>query len=149
MRPSRVTFARLAAMRARSHPEPLRIPNLLTGESTSAAEVARALDLGHANASYHLRHLHSAGLLTIAGTQTVRGGITTRYRYTPELEPRGAGGPTPQATCRALADEFVRRGHHARPCRQVVTDGDLWVSEEAWTAALTAVYKAMLLLDTS
>lgn len=133
----------LAAMRAWAHPVRLRILSLLTGEAMSAAEVARALDLTHANASYHLRHLHSAGLLTIAGTEKVRGGIATRYRYSPGLEPRGVGGPTPQVTFQALADELVRRGHHARPGQQVVSDADLWVSEEAWTAARRAVYEAV------
>jgi hypothetical protein len=108
-----------------------------------AAEVARALDLGHANASYHLRHLPSAGLFSIAGTEKVRGGITTLYGCSPELEPRGAAGPTPQATFQVLADEIVRRGRHARLCRQVVTDADLWVSEEAWTAARTALHEAV------
>lgn len=141
--PSRVTFERLAAMRARAHPVRLRILSLLTGEAMSAAEVARALDLTHPNASCHLRHLHSAGLFTIAGTETVRGGVATRYRYRPELEPCGAGGPTLQATFQVLADEIVRRGHHARPCRQAVTDADLWASEEAWTAARTAVDEAV------
>jgi hypothetical protein len=143
MVPSRVTFERLAAMRAWAHPVCLRILGLLTGEVMSAAEVARAVDLTHANALYHLRHLHSAGLFTIAGTEKVRGGVATRYRYSPELEPRGAGGPTPQVTFRVLADELVRWGHHARPGRQVVSDADLWVSEEAWTAARTAVDEAV------
>jgi len=143
MVPSRVTFERLAAMRAWAHPVRLRILILLTGGAMSAVEVARALDLTHANASYHLRHLQSAGLFTIAVTEKVRGGVATRYRYSPQLEPRGAVGPTPQATLQVLADEIVRRGRHARPCRQVVTDADPWVSEEAWTAARTAVYEAV------
>ena len=47
----------VARLRAMAHPVRLRILSLLTAEAMSAADVARALDLTHANASYHLRVL--------------------------------------------------------------------------------------------
>ena len=40
------------ALRATAHPVRLQILSLLTGAEMSAAEVARELDLTHANASY-------------------------------------------------------------------------------------------------
>ena len=41
----------VARLRATAHPVRLRILSLLTVEAMSAADVARALDLTHANAS--------------------------------------------------------------------------------------------------
>lgn len=134
----------LAAMRAWAHPVRLRILSLLTGSAMSAAEVARELDLTHANASYHLRHLQSAGLLVVESTEQIRGGVAKRYRYRPELEPATAGDrPTPAGTFRALADELVRRGLQAGVGQQVVSDAELWVTAPAWDTARTAVYEAM------
>jgi DNA-binding transcriptional ArsR family regulator len=143
-RPGEPTQPGLTAMRAWAHPVRLRILSLLTGEALSAADVARALDLTHANASYHLRTLHRAGLLVVEGRQKVRGGAAVLYRYRPDLEgSEPPGAPTPAGTFRALADELVRRGEHARAGRQVIADADLWVPGEAWDAARTAVYEAV------
>ncbi len=133
----------LAAMRAWAHPVRLRMLSLLTGEALSAAEVARRLDLTHANASYHLRHLHRAGLLVVESEQPIRGGLAKCYRYRPELEPTTPGGPTPATTFAALADELVRRGRDAEPGRQAIADAELWVAPEAWDEARQAVYRAM------
>jgi DNA-binding transcriptional ArsR family regulator len=133
----------LAEMRAWAHPLRLQMLSLLTGEALSAADVARRLDLTHANASYHLRHLQRAGLLTVVDEQRIRGGVAKRYRYTPDLEPTTTAGPTPLGTFAGLADELVRRARHARPGRQVLTDAELWVDEPAWNEARNAVYAAM------
>ena len=51
----------VSALRSVAHPVRLRILSLVTAEAMSAADVARALDLTHANALYHLRVLHDAG----------------------------------------------------------------------------------------
>ena len=51
----------IASLRAAAHPLRLRILSLLTGSALSAAEIARELDITHANASYH-----HAGLLFVA-----------------------------------------------------------------------------------
>jgi len=133
----------VAAMRAWAHPVRLRILSLLTAQAMSAAEVARELDLTHANASYHLRHLCSAGLLQVESTEKVRGGLAKRYRYLPELEPKQPGVVSPASTFRALADELTRRGLQARSGRQVVSDAELWVQPEDWSAASRAVYEAI------
>ncbi len=133
----------LAAMRAWAHPLRLQMLSLLTGEALSAADVARRLDLTHANASYHLRHLHRAGLLTVVDEQQIRGGVAKRYRYSPDLEPTSSGGPTPLGTFTGLADELARRSRFAQPGQQVLTDAELWVDEAAWTHARHAVHAAM------
>lgn len=136
----------LAAMRAWAHPVRLQMLSLLTGEALSAADVARRLDLTHANASYHLRHLHQAGLLVVESEQAIRGGLAKRYRYRPELEPTTPVGPTPAGTFAALADELVRRGRSALPGRQAIADAEVWVSADDWEQALTAVYEALTAL---
>ena len=60
----------------------------------SAAEVARELDLTHANASYHLRVLHDAGELVVESEEKIRGGVAKRYRYVVGREPaRPPGHP--------------------------------------------------------
>lgn len=130
-------------MRAWAHPVRLRVLSLLTAQAMSAAEVARELDLTHANASYHLRHLHSAGLLSVESTEKVRGGLAKRYRYRPEQEPENPRSSTPISTFQALADELTRRGVQARAGRQVVSDADLWVLPGDWADAREAVYAAM------
>src|SRR5690349_22155121 len=71
----------VARLRASAHPVRLRILSLLTAEAMSAAEVARALDTTHANASYHLRVLHDVGELVVEGEEKIRGGVAKRYRY--------------------------------------------------------------------
>ena len=72
---------RVAALRAMAHPLRLRMLAMLTGTAMSAADVARELDLTHANASYHLRQMRDAGLLVVAEEESVRGGRAKRYRY--------------------------------------------------------------------
>ena len=71
----------VSSMRATAHPVRLQILSLLTGAELSAAEIARELDLTHANASYHLRTLADAGLVVEAGEEKIRGGVAKRYRH--------------------------------------------------------------------
>src|SRR6188472_798006 len=72
-----------AGLRALAHPVRLRILSLLTGAAMTAADLARELDLTHANASYHLRQLVAAGAVELAGEERIRGGVAKRYRYRP------------------------------------------------------------------
>ena len=109
----------MSALRAIAHPVRLQILSLLTGAELSATEVARELDLTHANASYHLRVLLDAGLLEVAGEERIR----------------------------ALAQELVRRVRHADPSRPGhYTDAELWVTPEDFEAARDAVGEASSLL---
>src|SRR5690349_23399973 len=80
----------VARLRASAHPVRLRILSLLTAEAMSAAEVARALDLTHANASYHLRFLHHAGEVEVESEEKIRGGMAKRYRYRMRSKPSAA-----------------------------------------------------------
>ena len=68
----------VSSLRAVAHPLRLRILSLLTGAELSAAEVARELDVTHANASYHLRVLADAGEVVVAGEEKIRGGVAKR-----------------------------------------------------------------------
>ena len=83
----------LSSLRSVAHPLRLRMLSLLTGTAMSAAEVARELEITHANASYHLRLLLDAGLLVVEGEERIRGGVAKRYRHVwderrPPREPR-------------------------------------------------------------
>src|SRR5690349_19153576 len=106
----------VVSLRALAHPVRLQILSLLTGTAMSAAEVARELDLTHANASYHLRQLVAAGQLVEAGEETIRGGRAKRYRYDVDAPgARARSGADRALFARALADELVRRSVRMAP----------------------------------
>jgi DNA-binding transcriptional ArsR family regulator len=140
----------VTALRATAHPVRLRILSLLTGAAMSAAEVARELDLTHANASYHLRQLLRAGLLVVAEETSIRGGRAKRYRHDPVSGDRSAdSGEDRRAMWRAAADELLRRAPlQASPsaARQLMTDAELWVTPEVWADVVTRHYKDSVLL---
>ena len=136
----------ISALRATAHPLRLRILSLLTGAQMSAAEVARELDLTHANASYHLRVLASAGMLVEAGEERIRGGVAKRYRHPWEQTelPPGASPADRELYVRAVADELVRRFAVRRPNRKknLVTDAEVWVEPPVWDQVVTLVRQA-------
>lgn len=139
----------ISALRALAHPARVRILSLLTAEALSAAEVARALDLTHANASYHLRLLHEAGALVIAGEEKVRGGVAKRYRYDPSREVLREGGATVEdrlADARATAVEIERRLLESAPGTSTFSDLEAWVPVETWHRALDLLHEASSLL---
>ncbi|MDG4821948.1 helix-turn-helix domain-containing protein [Asanoa sp. WMMD1127] len=129
-------------LRALAHPLRLRILSLLTGAAMTAAEVARELDLTHANASYHLRHLLAAGQIEVAGEEKIRGGVAKRYRHPAEAgfdKPRAAIPEGAQRTAdhlliyEALAAELRRRSRAVmRAQGNHFTDAELWVDPAVW-----------------
>lgn len=135
------------SLRALAHPLRLRLLSLLTGAAMSAAEVARELDITHANASYHLRQLHGAGLLVLAEEQSIRGGRAKRYRHDPMTTPssRSNDPAARQAIWRAVAAELVRRSPAqvvGAAVHQHTTDADLWVDPEIWADVVAAAHAA-------
>jgi DNA-binding transcriptional ArsR family regulator len=152
-----------AALRALAHPIRLRIMSLLTAAEMTAADIARELSMNHANASYHLRQLHAAGVIELAGEERIRGGIAKRYRYDcPASETSADGGPSNQpdtepsaerrraqsALYATLAQELRRRAGHVRMGhhRSHLTDAELWVAPEVWEKVRTQVTEASQLL---
>jgi DNA-binding transcriptional ArsR family regulator len=144
---------RISDLRATAHPLRLQMLSLLTGAELSAAEVARELGVSQANASYHLRLLHDAGLLVIASEETVRGGRAKRYRHVWDA-PRAAGA-TPTAEdeaqhyVRVLADAIPARFADRRPRSPSgthLTDADLWVMPDVWARVVALVGEASALL---
>ena len=106
----------VSAMRATAHPVRIQILSLLTGAEMSAAEVARELDITHANASYHLRRLAEVDLIVEAGEEKIRGGVAKKYRHPWDERDRRPGSPDDVAAyVRAVADEMVRRFPLRRP----------------------------------
>jgi len=129
-----------AALRATAHPVRLRIMSLLTGGSLTAAEVARELGLTHANASYHLRTLLTAGLIVPAGEERIRGGTAKRYRYdaahdiAQEVARGHRGDDYYRGVFSAVAAELLRRTQetHFPDGGNLMVDADLWLEPEAW-----------------
>lgn len=138
----------VARLRSVAHPVRLRILSLLTAEAMSAAEVARTLDLTHANASYHLRVLFDAGELVVESEEKIRGGVAKRYRYdaTRELADRTSGVDDRIAYARANALEVERRLLDAAPGSGSSSDLEAWVPVEAWHRALDLLHEASHLL---
>jgi DNA-binding transcriptional ArsR family regulator len=147
---------RLSAMRSVAHPVRLRMLSLLTGTAMSAAEVARELDLTHANASYHLRLLAEAGELVVDGAERVRGGLGKRYRYPHEQEGHHVPGPgagadraiDPEARLlhlRATTAELERRLATAAPGGWA-SDLEGWVDPEDWERARALLREASRIL---
>jgi DNA-binding transcriptional ArsR family regulator len=129
-------------LRALAHPVRLRILSLLVGADLTAAEIARELELTHANASYHLRHLLASGLIETAGEERIRGGVAKRYRYDVEADldrtdrtvPEGAAPmPEHRLVYAALAAELRRRSAAMRRSRHnYLADGEFWVDRDEW-----------------
>ena len=138
----------IAHLRAMAHPLRLRMLSLLTAEAMSAAEVARALDITHANASYHLRVLHDIGELVVEGEERIRGGVAKRYRYDATREvPDGASGPDDRiAYARATALEVERRLLEGAVGGGSSSDLEAWVPVESWRRALDLLHEASHLL---
>ncbi|MGG5259539.1 ArsR/SmtB family transcription factor [Phycicoccus avicenniae] len=144
-----------APLRALAHPVRLRILSLLTGAELTAAEVARELDLTHANASYHLRVLRDAGEIVVAGEEVIRGGRAVRYRH-PWREvdrPDAAStGPAPdpasaRLVVRAATEELHRRyALRRRGAPGIVTDAEVWVDPATWSEALSLLERAAALV---
>ncbi len=133
------------ALRAIAHPVRLQILSLLTGTELSAAEVARELDITHANASYHLRVLLDVGQLELASEERIRGGVAKRYRHPWRQDRRGGSvsGTDRAAFARVMAEELVRRVRLAVPGRHSqFTDAELWVEPEALATVQAAALEA-------
>ncbi|WP_121254751.1 ArsR/SmtB family transcription factor [Nocardioides ferulae] len=143
-----------AALRSLAHPVRLQILSLLTGTAMSAAEVARELELTHANASYHLRVLAAAGEVVEAGEERIRGGVAKRYRHpwreVFEGESAQPGRVSPEHArmqVRAMSSELVRRFDRRRAGAPAsLTDAELWVEPEVWEQVRGLVMDAAALL---
>jgi DNA-binding transcriptional ArsR family regulator len=139
----------ISSLRATAHPLRLRMLSLLTSSAMSAAEIARELDITHANASYHLRFLAGTGLIVEAGEEKIRGGVAKRFRH-----PWDAELTDPKATAedrglyvRAMAEELVRRATLRRPKTPArLTDAELWVTPETWEQVQSLVEEASRLI---
>ncbi|MCY7402878.1 MAG: helix-turn-helix domain-containing protein [Nocardioides sp.] len=141
----------LSALRSVAHPVRLRILSMLTAEAMSAAEVARALDLTHANASYHLRVLHDAGELVVESEERIRGGVAKRYRYAVGGDPARVPSHLSKAEDHiawqhATNSEVVRRLAHITTGPESSSDIETWVAPDVWRTAVTAISTAMVAL---
>jgi DNA-binding transcriptional ArsR family regulator len=136
--------AGVGRLRALAHPTRLQILSLLTGAAMTATDVARELGLTHANASYHLRQLHSAGTIQVAGEERIRGGTAKRYRYDVDRETSVPLEMDTRAVFLAYATELRRRLGALRdvPGHGHGTDAELWVDPATWIEFRTRVTEA-------
>lgn len=126
---------RRAALRAMAHPIRLQILSLLTGSALTAADVARELRLTHANASYHLRNLLTAGLIGQDGEERIRGGVAKRYRYDAARD-QSTGADAQRALFASVANELIRRTAEADwSVGGSMTDAELWVDPDVFRKA--------------
>lgn len=135
----------ISSLRAAAHPLRLRMLSLLTGAAMSAAEVARELSTTHANASYHLRVLHDAGLIVVDSEERIRGGVAKRYRYLvgqgPELSEADIA-----AEVEVIAEELVRRYREGAQSPRVISDAELWLTPETWQQVTDLLKQASRLM---
>jgi len=146
-----MTDDELKDLRAMAHPVRLRMLSLLTGAELSAAEVARELDLTHANASYHLRILLDSGEIVEAGEERIRGGVAKKYRYPHELRGQHvrhkAGVEDQVVYARTLGRELERRARQRKPrTKGFSSDLEGWVTPEVFQQALDLLAQASHLL---
>ncbi|MFJ2211988.1 helix-turn-helix domain-containing protein [Streptomyces sp. NPDC101062] len=127
--------AELGGLRALAHPLRLRLLSLLTAHAMSASEAARELGESQANVSYHMRHLHAAGLLEMVEETSVRGGRAKRYRHNPASGESVSGGSLDDyaGLAAALSEELRRRSRErVDGSPGAFTDAELWLPPEAW-----------------
>jgi DNA-binding transcriptional ArsR family regulator len=136
----------ISSLRATAHPLRLRMLSLLTSSAMSAAEIARELDITHANASYHLRLLHDADLVVVESEERIRGGVAKRYRYQLDRPQSEHADGDLGAEVAAMCSELMRRFQHRKSGRGTFTDAELWVTPETWDQAVDLVFRGSRLL---
>lgn len=125
----------VGGLRVLAHPLRLRLLSLLTGAAFSAAEAARALAETQANVSYHLRRLHSAGLVELVEEIDVRGGRAKRYRHDPDSGGQLVAQSVEEhlLVAAALGEELRRRTADRSPTGEgELTDAELWLDPAGW-----------------
>ncbi|MDA3642943.1 helix-turn-helix domain-containing protein [Saccharopolyspora indica] len=129
----------LGELRVLAHPLRLRMLSLLTGVAMSAAEVARELGESQANASYHLRRLHEAGLLDVVDEVVIRGGRAKRYRHDPDSGARFLADPDEQRrlVSTMAADLPGRAQRWPTGAPGALTDAQVWLEPDSWQRALS------------
>jgi DNA-binding transcriptional ArsR family regulator len=139
----------LSGLRVLAHPLRLRMLSLLTGTALSAMELSRELGISQALASYHLRQLHSAGVIELAEVRSRRGGRERRFVYRPATPDEPAS--TPPLTdglamfAEAVCVELRRRSQEAEASGdRLGVDAELWVDPAQWAEAVEAMRTASI-----
>lgn len=121
---------RLIQLRAMAHPVRLRILSLTTGAALSAADIAAELGIAHAAASYHLRQLVEAGLLSEEAAPKAevrgRGRPPTRYRHLVTAYDRPDRADEDVALWAAMSEDVQRR-LRLRSRYRVAADAEVWL----------------------
>jgi DNA-binding transcriptional ArsR family regulator len=140
----------LTQLRVLAHPLRLRMVSLLTGAPFSATELARELGISQAAASYHLRQLLGAGVISLLEVRPKRGGRERVYTCSPlaaQADPAPGNREGYQLFAEAIATELRRRSHEAvSGSPRLGVDAELWVTPADWQAAVDGVRAASVRL---
>jgi DNA-binding transcriptional ArsR family regulator len=139
----------LSQLRVLAHPLRLRMLSLLAGAPFSAAGLARELGITQAAASYHLRQLHGAGVISLQEVRRIRGGRERLYAYAPPPagDAPGTDGAGFRLFAEAIAAEIRRRAAESLPgAPRLGVDAELWVEPSHWQDAVESVRAASLRL---
>jgi len=130
-------------LRALGHPTRLRMLTMMWSGPCSAAALAAELGISHGLASQHLRTLDRAGLVELAEVRPKRGGRERLYR-TVKGSPLSDRREASPLLTEALIANLRQRVAAWRPdSAAVVTDADLWLTPEQWSAARDRVHGLM------
>lgn len=116
---------------------------MVTGAPLSAADVADAVGLAHAAASYHLRQLASAGFIEPVDEPAARGraGRPRRlYRMRDEAF-QGFKAESSALLNRTVISELERRLQEAAAHHKTV-DAEVWIAPEDWDRVVELVDQA-------
>lgn len=147
---SRRRAGSVASLRALSHPLRLRMWAVLAGGPSSAAELARTLELSHASASYHLRVLRDAGVVVLLEERQVQGGTERRYRMAAlPHEPVGDEPTTTDdwvALVSTLGTMLQQRAGDVSSEPKWFDDVEVWVNPDTVAAARRSLDRTFAML---
>ena len=122
-----------AVLRALGHPTRLRMLSLMWAGPLSAASLAAELGISHGLASQHLRMLDRAGLVELTEVRAKRGGRERLYRTVKGSPLSDRKDASPLLTEAFVSNLRERLAMRVPDSNSVITDAELWVTQEVWT----------------
>ena len=119
-------------LRAVAHPVRLEMLARVTNQAMSAAELARELHISQPLASYHLRQLIEAKLVTLHSERMNRGATERLYRASDADHSRNLAGHASdmQVLLRALSVNLLKRGDAlSEEMPSLFADAEVWARE--------------------
>lgn len=155
MKTMEITDARVA--KAYAHPLRIHILGMLDNATMSPSEIADALDAPLTHVSYHVRQLHSLGLIRLVRTTPRRGAVEHHYTAVARARVDGGWDKLPRAVKHSLTAGSVERlgahvsdglteGGFERDGAQL-TETTLTLDERGWSAVGAELERAARRLE--